>query len=73
MFKLFTKSMDDFRVNTWTMTFFFNFFFHFPELIAKAGFWPESALEIGRMTKNIITTVGLNRSGTVKKNDRKIR
>jgi len=54
MFKLFTRIINDFRIDTWIMTFLWNFFFLFPELIAKAGFWPESATKTREMTKDIM-------------------
>merc|ERR1711997_528105 len=36
------------------MVIIFNILFHFPELIKHVGFWPEAAVKIRKMTKDII-------------------
>ena len=38
----------------WGFTIFFNIFNLFPEVAAKLGFWPESAVKIRKMTHDLI-------------------
>ena len=54
LFELSKGILDDFLIKTYPMAFLWNFFFHFPELIKHIGFWPESAVQIRKMTKDII-------------------
>ena len=54
LFELSKGILDDFFIKTYPMAFLWNFFFHFPELIKHVGFWPESAVQIRKMTKDII-------------------
>ena len=36
------------------MMFLFQFLFHFPEIMKSVGIWPESAVKIKKMTKDIM-------------------
>ena len=54
LFELSKGILKDFFIKTYPMAFLWNFFFHFPELIKHVGFWPEGAVQIRKMTKDII-------------------
>ena len=54
LFELSKGILNDFFIKTYPMAFLWNFFFHFPELIKHVGFWPEGAVQIRKMTKDII-------------------
>jgi cytochrome P450 len=47
--------VDQFTVDSWAKTMFFNLFNHFPEVFANMGFWPESAVKIRKMTEDVIS------------------
>jgi len=54
LFKMSTTIMEELSIKSYPMVFLWNFFFHFPEIIKHIGFWPESAVKIKTMTKDIM-------------------
>ena len=53
-FDIARQVFEQFTTHTWTNTFLFNFLMLFPELLKKMGFWPEAAIKIRNMTKDIM-------------------
>ena len=54
LFELSKGIFADLSIKTYPMNFLWNFFFHFPEVVKYIGFWPESAVKIRTMTKDIM-------------------
>ena len=54
LFNLSTSIIANFSLKTYPMMFFWNVLFHFPEILKYIGFWPEEAVKIREMTKNIM-------------------
>ena len=46
---------DQFTTDSWAKTMFINLFNLFPEVFARLGFWPESAVKIRKMTEDVIS------------------
>jgi len=53
-FKTTQEMISGVNLQSWPMVIIFNILFHFPELIKHVGFWPEAAVKIRKMTKDII-------------------
>ena len=47
---------EDFKTEGWTNTIFFNIIAQFPELTKNISIWPESAIKIRTMTRDIMNT-----------------
>ena len=54
LFELSKGILKDFFIKTYPMAFLWNFFFLFPEVVKHIGFWPEAAVKIRKMTKDIM-------------------
>ena len=52
--KICQDTIDEFEIQGFIGSFFFNLVAHFPKLMEYLPFWPESALKVGKITHDLI-------------------